>query len=148
MELKKLKDIEKLHNNKTKLYVIQPHLRYDGMIVANTVYRITTFWNYSYSCHVYTNPKSKGIILMYRSWREEKTDNDVINTGARVFDSKEEAEIALKEHIKVLSYNALEKMDKRIKELEAKIKKEQENIDKIKTLRKQYYEASIKRFKK
>ena len=148
MELKKIKDIEELHKNKRKLYVIQPHLRYDGMIVANTVYRITTFWNYSYYCQVRTNPKSKGIMLMYRSWREKKTDNDVINTGARVFDSKEEAEIALKEHVKVLSYNALEKMDKRIKELETKIKKEQENVDKIKTLRKQYYEASIKRFNK
>ena len=145
MELRKIEDIKNRFKDST-LYSVYPKV-YSGKIIDNKVLKIRNVEDYYWGVIVVY---SHGYSTIYRkeSRNEEINPDTEINTQARIFTDKEEAENALKDAVRVLSYDAIKSVDgilKRISEQKSKLKIKE---DKYKALKKEYFEMSLSKFSK
>lgn len=145
MELRKIEDIKNRFKDST-LYSVYPKV-YSGKIINNKVLKIRNVEDYYLGVIV---AYSNGYSIIYRkeSRHEEINPDTEINTQARIFTDKEEAANALKDAVRVLSYDAIKSVDgilKRISEQKSKLKRIE---DKYKALKKEYFEMSLSKFSK
>jgi hypothetical protein len=153
MEIKNIKEIATLLGNKVTLYAVCPRVS-GGRILRNKVLKVDNINNYTYSLGVLTSEKRDMIEIFRRSFSGTyPRDNsikpeDEINTSARIFTSEEDAKEALKDSVKVLSYKAIESVDRILAKIARDKKKLKEKEDKFKALKNEYYEMSVKRFSK
>ena len=153
MELKKVKDVETLVNKGVRLYLIYPKVSPSGKILCNRVYDIERVSNYRYAFDVITKPANEFIVFRKPcNWGQRTTDDikdtDEINTKVRIFSSKEEAQKALDEEVKLLSYEAIKRIDRQLKVIERSKERLAKKEEKFLELKKQHYEISVKRFSK
>lgn len=153
MEVKNIKEIDTLLGNKVTLYAVCPYVS-GGRILRNKVLKVDGIFNYTYSLGVHTNGRRDMIEIFRRPFSGTyPRDNsikpeDEINTHARIFTSEEDAKEALKYSAGVLSYKAIESVDKILAKIAREKKKLKEKEDKFKALKNEYYEMSVKRFSK
>lgn len=153
MEVKNIKEIATLLGNKVTLYAVCPYVS-GGRMLRNKVLKVDDIYNYTYSLGVLTNGRRDMIEIFRRSFSGTyPRDNsikpeDEINTLARIFTSEEDAKEALKDSVKVLSYKAIESVDRILAKIARDKKKLKEKEDKFKALKNEYYEMSVKRFSK
>ena len=151
MELKNVKQIESLAKNGVKLYLIYPDVSSTGKILRNKVYEVVNCCNFRYAINLMTKPTDEFVIFRKQgTWRgyEDVKDTDEINTKARVFASKDDAEKALDEEVKILSYEAIKYVDRQLKVIERSRERLNKKEEKYLALKQQYYEVSVKRFSK
>lgn len=149
MELKNVKQIESLAKNGVKLYLIYPDVSSTGKILRNKVYEVVNCCNFRYAINLMTKPTDEFVIFRKQgTWRgyEDAKDTDEINTKARVFASKDDAEKALDEEVKMLSYEAIKYVDRQLKVIERSKERLNKKEEKYLALKQQYYEVSVKRF--
>ena len=135
-----------------KLYLIKPFIGGSCKIVNNRVYEVTGFSICYSAIYLSTKPVNSFPIYYGRGRLNDSIFEDekakIAERAARIFTSKEDAQKALDDEVKILSYNAIKYVDAMLD----KIKKDRERIDKkeqgFKELKKKYYEASLKRFAK
>ena len=145
MELRKIEEI--INRKKTSdLYIVYPKVN-SGKIIDDKVLKIRSINDYYWGVIV---EYSRGYSTIYRkeSRHEEINPDTEINTQARVFTDEEEAANALKDSVRVLSYDAIKSVDgilKRISEQKSKLKRKE---DKYKALKKEYFEMSLSKFSK
>jgi hypothetical protein len=151
MELKNVKQIENLAKNGVKLYLICPIVSTTGKILRNKVYDVVNCCNFRYATSLMTKPTDEFVIFRKQgTWRgyEDVKDTDEINTKARVFASKEDATKALEDEIKLLSYEAIKRIDYQLKSIERSRERLNKKEEKFLALKQQHYETSVKRFSK
>jgi hypothetical protein len=145
MELIKIEDI--INRKKTSdLYIVCPKV-YSGKIIDNKVLKIRSVNDYYWGVIV---EYSRGYSTIYRkeSRHEEINPDTEINTQARVFTDEEEAANALKDSVRVLSYDAIKSVDKVLKRISEQKSKLKIKEDKYKALKKEYFEMSLSKFSK
>lgn len=151
MELKNVKQIESLAKDGVKLYLVNPIVSPTGKILRNKVYNIVNCCRYRYAIDVMTKPVNEFMIFRKKgNWNayEEVKDTDEINTKVRVFASKDDAEKALDEEVKMLSYEAIKRIDSQLKVIERSRERLNKKEENYLALKKKHYEASVKRFSK
>lgn len=146
MELKNVKQIENLAKNGVKLYLIYPIVSPTGKILRNKVYDVVNCCRFRYAVNLMTKPTDEFVI--FRRGYEDVKDTDEINTKVRVFASKEDATKALEDEVKLLSYEAIKRIDYQLKSIERSREKLNKKEEKFLALKQQHYETSVKRFSK
>ena len=150
MELKNVKQIENLAKNGVKLYLIHPIIGHNGKILRNKVYEIVNCCVGRWAVFVMTKGPANEFQLFRKkvNWRgyEDVKDTDEINTNARVFASKNDASKALENEVKLLSYEAIKRIDYQLKSIERSRERLNKKEENYLALKKKYYEASVKRF--
>lgn len=145
MELRKIEDIKNRFKDST-LYLVYPKV-YSGKIIDNKVLKIRSVNDYYWGVIA---EYARGWFTIYRKniSHEEINPGTEINTQVRIFTDEEEAANALKDAVRVLSYDAIKSVDgilKRISEQKSKLKIKE---DKYKALKKEYFEMSLSKFSK
>lgn len=151
MELKNVKQIENLAKNGVKLYLIYPIVSSTGKILRNKVYDVVNCCKFSYAINLMTKPTDEFVIFRKQgTWQgyEDVKDTDEINTKARVFASKEDASKALEDEVKLLSYEAIKRIDYQLKSIERSRERLNKKEENYLALKKKHYETSVKRFSK
>ena len=145
MELRKIKDIKNRFKDST-LYSVYPKV-YSGKIIDNKVLKILSVNDYYWGVIV---EYARGFSTIYRKERtEEEINSDTeINTQVRIFTDEEEAANALKDAVRVLSYDAIKSVDKVLKTISEQKSKLKRKEDKYKALKKEYFEMSLSKFSK
>lgn len=151
MELKNVKQIENLAKNGVKLYLICPTVGPTGKILRNKVYDIVNCSSYRYAVDVMTKPVNEFVLFRKKgNWNgyEDVKDTDEINTKVRVFASKDDASKALEDEVKLLSYEAIKRIDYQLKSIERSRERLNKKEENYLALKKKHYETSVKRFSK
>jgi len=152
MEIKNISEIATLIKNKVVLFAVCPYVA-DGKITRNKVVKIDDMYNYTYSVGVFVKGRRDMFDIFKRSYSGYPRDKairpeDEINTSARIFTSEEEAKEALKDAVKVLSYKAIESVNRVLAKIAKDKKKLKEKEDKFKALKNEYFEISASKFSK
>ena len=151
MELKNVKQIESLAKNGVKLYLICPIVSPSGKILRNKVYDVVNCCHFRYAVNLMTKPTDEFVIFRKKgTWHgyEDVKDTDEINTKVRVFASKDDATKALEDEVKLLSYEAIKRIDYQLKSIERSKERLKKKEEKYLALKQQHYEVSVKRFSK
>ena len=150
MELKKLCDIETLIKNGVTLYLVFPVVGSTGKIMRNKIYETVRAVKYSWYFDVVTKPANQ-FCLFFKRYNGPTTiinEDDEISTKARIFTTKDEAKKVLSEEVAALSYKAIKLVDYQLKKISNSRATLDKREEKLRQLKEQYYEASVKRFSK